>query len=80
MAYNSIVIDVCRENDSNKLEQLVSASRIYWFSKGYSLISDEYGDDSLRIFGSSIKNGQYDEGVVKYPDHGDVILVYQRSS
>jgi hypothetical protein len=78
MAYHSIVIDVCRNNDPDQLEQLVAASQAYWMAKGYALISDEYGDDSLRVFGSSISGGQYDEGPVKYPDNGDVILVYQR--
>lgn len=80
MAVGDFVVDICRQDDPDKLAAHVAASKTYWTgpTKGYKLLSDEIGLDYLRVFISTTEGEKYSTGLPTKNWSGDVILVYER--
>lgn len=78
MANGMIAIDICTNSVADILVKQISASKAYWTSKGYKLISDDGGVDFWRVVQSKLSDGNYQTGSDVAVPQGDVVLVYER--
>lgn len=78
MTNGKIIVDICKADNIADLKKLVDASKRFWTNAGYSLVSNDIGNDILEGYQSSIVEGTYDQGPMQFEGEGDVILIYQR--